>query len=108
MPVRRAQLFSLESEGLLLAAVAAGELLKSLPKVAAEMARQVLAYNLAQVMNIIGITPLNRRHQGMSSPETRIDSSTIEHPPSRLYTTKTRTGISVCQHSSCPALERNC
>jgi hypothetical protein len=33
-------------------------LLKSLPKVAAEMALHVLAYNLTRVMNMIGIKPL--------------------------------------------------
>ncbi len=33
-------------------------LIKTLPKVAAEMALHVLAYNLTRVMNIIGIKPL--------------------------------------------------
>ena len=33
-------------------------LTKTLPKVAAEMALHVLAYNLTRVMNIIGIRPL--------------------------------------------------
>jgi hypothetical protein len=33
-------------------------LTKTLPKVAAEMALSVLAYNLTRVMNIIGIQPL--------------------------------------------------
>jgi Transposase DDE domain len=33
-------------------------LLKTLPKVAAEMALHVLAYNLTCVMNIIGIKPV--------------------------------------------------
>jgi hypothetical protein len=32
--------------------------MKRLPKVATEMALQVLAYNLTRVMNIIGIQPL--------------------------------------------------
>ncbi len=32
--------------------------MKTLPKVAAEMALHVLAYNLTRVMNIIGIKPL--------------------------------------------------
>jgi hypothetical protein len=31
---------------------------KTLPKVAAEMAMHVLAYNLTRVMNIVGIKPL--------------------------------------------------
>src|SRR3979409_1113095 len=33
-------------------------LMKSLPKVATEMALHVLAYNLTRVMNIVGIKPL--------------------------------------------------
>jgi len=33
-------------------------LMKTLPRVAAEMALHVLAYNLTRVMNIIGIQPL--------------------------------------------------
>jgi hypothetical protein len=33
-------------------------LMKTLPRVAAEMALHVLAYNLTRVMNIIGIRPL--------------------------------------------------
>ena len=33
-------------------------LTKTLPKVAAEMALSILAYNLTRVMNIIGVKPL--------------------------------------------------
>jgi hypothetical protein len=33
-------------------------LTKTLPKVAAEMALSVLAYNLTRVMNIVGVRPL--------------------------------------------------
>ena len=33
-------------------------LMKTLPRVASEMALHVLAYNLTRVMNIIGIQPL--------------------------------------------------
>jgi len=33
-------------------------LMKTLPKVATEMALHVLAYNLTRVMNIIGVRPL--------------------------------------------------
>ena len=51
-------------------------LMKTLPKVAAEMALHVLAYNLTRVMNIIGIKPLmaaigargNRSAQAMRLP----------------------------------------
>ena len=34
------------------------DLIKTLPKVAAEMALSVLAYNLTRIMNIVGIKPL--------------------------------------------------
>ena len=39
--------------------------MKTLPRVAAEMALHVLAYNLTRVMNIMGIQPLmpSRSHQ---------------------------------------------
>jgi hypothetical protein len=33
-------------------------LMKTLPRVASEMALHVLAYNLTRVMNIVGIKPL--------------------------------------------------
>jgi hypothetical protein len=33
-------------------------LMKTLPRVASEMALHVLAYNLTRVMNILGIAPL--------------------------------------------------
>jgi hypothetical protein len=33
-------------------------LMKTLPRVASEMALHVLAYNLTRVMNIVGIQPL--------------------------------------------------
>ena len=36
-------------------------LMKTLPRVASEMALHVLAYNLTRVMNIIGIQPLITR-----------------------------------------------
>ena len=41
-------------------------LTKTLPKVAAEMALSVLAYNLTRVMNIIGVTAANR---GLRHPQ---------------------------------------
>ena len=44
--------------GTLKARMGATHFLKTLPKVAAEMALHVLAYNLTRVMNIIGIKPL--------------------------------------------------
>jgi hypothetical protein len=33
-------------------------LMKTLPRVAAEMALQVLAYTLTRIMNIVGVQPL--------------------------------------------------
>jgi hypothetical protein len=38
-------------------------LMKTLPKVATEMALHVLAYNLTRVMNIVGIKPFLRAIQ---------------------------------------------
>jgi len=35
-----------------------GFLMKTLPRVASEMALHVLAYNLTRVMNIMGVQPL--------------------------------------------------
>ena len=40
-------------------------LMKTLPRVAAEMALHVLAYNLTRVMNIIGIQPLMAGYPGV-------------------------------------------
>jgi hypothetical protein len=65
-------------------------LTKTLPKVAAEMALSVLAYNLTRVINIVGVKPLidaNRdlKHTpGPWLPEGR-------HPLSRFDTTKIQT-----------------
>jgi hypothetical protein len=39
-------------------------LMKTLPRVATEMALHVLAYNLTRVMNILGIEPGNRNGRG--------------------------------------------
>ena len=39
--------------------------MKTLPKVAAEMALHVLAYNLTRVMNIVDVKPLLSRHPGV-------------------------------------------
>jgi len=35
-------------------------LMKTLPKVATEMALHVLAYNVARVLNIVGVRPIMR------------------------------------------------
>ena len=39
-------------------------LMKTLPRVAAEMALHVLAYNLTRVLNIVGVRPLMAAIQG--------------------------------------------
>jgi len=61
-------------------------LTKTLPKVAAEMALSVLAYNLTRVMNIVGSKPLMLR----SRPETEPVLASHRLPwEERFYTTKT-------------------
>ena len=44
-------------------------LMKTLPRVASEMALHVLAYNLTGVMNIMGIRPLMAAMSGLAKPE---------------------------------------
>jgi hypothetical protein len=44
-------------------------LMKTLPRVASEMALHVLAYNLTRVMNIMGIQPLMAADQGIVGPK---------------------------------------
>ena len=39
-------------------------LMKTMPRVAAEMALHVLAYNLTRVLNIVGVRPLMAAIQG--------------------------------------------
>src|SRR5262245_20918679 len=51
-------------------------LTKTLPKVAAEMALSVLAYNLTRVMNIVGIKPL------MAAIQTQYNSGPPQRPAS--------------------------
>ena len=62
-------------------------LTKALPKVAAEMALSVLAYNLTRVMNIIGVRSLLR-----SLSETPPGSGYRATSQGRFDTTKTRSG----------------
>ena len=49
-------------------------LMKRLSKVATEMALHVLAYNLARVMNIIGIQPLLAAMRAQPKPRKRLAS----------------------------------
>ena len=39
--------------------------MKTMPRVASEMALHVLAYNLTRVMNILGVQPLLASYQGV-------------------------------------------
>ena len=55
----------------------ATHLMKTLPKVAAEMALHVLAYTLTRVMNIIGIKPL------MAAIRVRFSASRVKRAASR-------------------------
>jgi hypothetical protein len=52
-------------------------LMKRLPKVAAEMALHVLAYNLTRVMNIIGRPGPDRPHQGRVTAKSLAHSSSM-------------------------------
>ena len=61
-------------------------LTKTLPKVAAEMALSVLAYNLTRVMNIVGIKPLIAAITGLR-PKGHGFSPTSQE--GRFYTAKT-------------------
>jgi Transposase DDE domain len=66
-------------------------LTKILPKVAAEMALSVLAYNLTRVMNIVGPKPLMA---AVAQPETEpILASHRLAWEGRFYTAKTRLGL---------------
>ena len=46
-------------------------LMKTLPRVAAEMALHVLAYNMTRVMNIMGTKPLNSGDDGVVTADMR-------------------------------------
>ena len=49
-------------------------LMKTLPKVATEMALHVLAYNLTRVMNIMGVQPLLAAMRASSPLQARLSS----------------------------------
>ena len=70
-------------------------LMKTLPRVATEMALHVLAYNLTRVMNIIGIQTAPGGDEGIIADDTK--PSAIAEPPrtaairiSRVYSRKSR------------------
>ena len=58
-------------------------LMKTLPRVAAEMALHVLAYNMTRVMNIMGTKPLIAAMEGVVPRRARRPSAVAE-PPGRL------------------------
>jgi Transposase DDE domain len=63
-------------------------LTKTLPKVAAEMALSVLAYNLTRVMNIVGVKPSDRCDRDLKQ---HLDPDCQgRHPQGSFDTTKTR------------------
>ena len=54
-------------------------LMNTLPKVAAEMALHVLAYNLTRVMNIIGIKPLMAAGQAVTSVASNAPAASVNY-----------------------------
>ena len=54
-------------------------LMNTLPKVAAEMALHVLAYNLTHVMNIIGIKPLMAAGQAVTSVASNAPAASVNY-----------------------------
>ena len=80
-------------------------LMKTLPRVASEMALHVLAYNLTRVINIMGVQPLMAAIRGHSQNRNgpRIVSSPMSHPTKRFDPTKTH---SVHLLRDCGALRR--
>jgi hypothetical protein len=79
-------------------------LTKTLPKVAAEMALSVLAYNLTRVMNIVGIKPLI----GRSWPETP-EAPWLPRPtPLRAVFTRPRPGPDISSIAMLPYFDMRC
>jgi hypothetical protein len=66
-------------------------LTKTLPKVAAEMALSVPAYNLTRVINIVGIKPLIAADGGLRQP--RLLALRTDVLQNRFYTAKTHSGL---------------
>jgi hypothetical protein len=58
---------------------AAHFLMKTLPKVATEMALHVLAYNFTRVMNIVGINSTSPHRRGVSDLPSSDRQTPIEH-----------------------------
>jgi len=53
--------------------------MKTLPKVATEMALHVLAYNFTRVMNIVGINSTSPHRRGVSDLPSSDRQTPIEH-----------------------------
>src|SRR5262249_23800122 len=67
-------------------------LMKTLPRVASEMALHVLAYNLTRVMNIMGLQRLMAAIRAESDQKSRPPLAKViktYNPPKRFYTAKT-------------------
>ena len=67
-------------------------LMKTLPRVASEMALHVLAYNLTRVMAIMGIQPLMTAMRASPEMDCALpqDRNALALPLQRFHTTKTR------------------
>ena len=74
--------------------------MKTLPRVASEMALHVLAYNLTRVMNIMGIGPLMAAI-GIANPSPA--SALYASRAGRFHTTKTLSDR-YCGERECPLL----
>jgi len=66
-------------------------LAKTFPKVAAEMALSVLAYNLTRAMNIVGIKPMIAAI-AVHAPQPAWISNVVRHPAGRYHKAKVRSG----------------
>ena len=69
-------------------------LMKTLPRVASEMALHVLAYNLTRVMNIMGIGPLMAAIRASANPSPA--SALYASRAGRFHTTKTHQRHQLC------------
>ena len=89
--------------------------MNTLPKVAAEMALHVLAYNLTHVMNIIGIKPVMAAGQAVTSvasnaPAASVSASVLSRPrtiadPAR-FSSAPRPPLSCMSAGSVPIREK--
>ena len=83
-------------------------LMKTLPRVASEMALHVLAYNLTRVMNIIGASTAHGGNTSASSAIQKMKASPHQFrrpsvaSPQPFYTTKTHLRHETRRDDECP------